>query len=468
MSKYLGRKGYTILKSYLSTSEQERIRKELTVSPRSNGPSYGVPPSFPIYRESAKKMYVPQSYGLEQFGPPEMTVHSGGEPASLDFAGSLRPDQEEAASKYLSKTKGGGCGLLELYCGFGKTVVALWIAAQLGLRTIIIVHKDFLVSQWRERIHQFLPGATIGKLQGPHLEVDGCDIVIAMLQSLSTKTYSDTLWEGFGLTIVDECHHMSAEVFSNALFKVVTPYMLGLSATMTRKDGLSKVFKMFLGEVVAKKRRSPHDGVVVMCHKFRDDDPEFSMTELDFRGQIKYAAMVNKVHSFGPRVSYVIQIITDIVDSESDERQALVLAQNRQLLVDIMMSLEAKSISAGFYVGGMKERDLHVSAGKRVILATYGMAEEALDIKGLTTLVLASPRTSIEQAVGRILRTEGHSPVVHDIVDQHDVFKRQWKKRLAFYKKGSYTIKDGTVGGNAAVNKASASVNGLCPGICYV
>jgi superfamily II DNA or RNA helicase len=467
MSKYLGKKGYTILKKHLSTIEQERIRKDLTVSPRSNGPSYGVPPSFPIYRESAKKMYIPQSYGLEHYGPPEMTVHAGGEAASLSFAGTLRQDQKDAALKYLSKTEGGGGGLLELYCGFGKTVVALWIAAKLGLRTIIIVHKDFLVSQWRERIQQFLPGATIGKLQGPHLDVDGCDIVIAMLQSLSTKNYSDTLWDGFGLTIVDECHHMSAEVFSNALFKVVTPYMLGLSATMTRKDGLSKVFKMFLGDVVAKKRRSPHDGVVVMCHRFRDNDPEFGATELDFRGQIKYAAMVNKVHSFGPRISYVIKIIMDVVNSESSDRQALVLAQNRQLLVDIMMSLEARSISAGFYVGGMKDKDLQVSAEKRVILATYGMAEEALDIKGLTTLVLASPRTSIEQAVGRILRIEGNSPVVHDIVDQHDVFQRQWKKRLTFYNKGSYTVKEGTVGGNAST-APTPSANGLCSGVCYV
>ena len=466
MSKYLGKKGYTILKNQLSTIEQERIRKDLTVSPRSNGPSYGTPPSFPVYRESARKMYVPRSYGLKNYGLPEMTVHAGGEQASLSFAGTLRPDQKDAALKYLSKTKGGGCGLLELYCGFGKTVVALWIAAQLGLKTIIIVHKDFLVSQWRERINQFIPGATIGKIQGPHLDVDGCDIVIAMLQSLSTKTYPDTLWDGFGLTIVDECHHMSAEVFSNALFKVVTPYMLGLSATMTRKDGLSKVFKMFLGDVVAKKKRSPHDGVVVMCHKFYDSDPEFSATELDFRGQIKYAAMVNKVHSFGPRIRYVIQIIVDMVNSESDERQALVLAQNRQLLVDIMTSLEAKSISAGFYVGGMKEKDLQVSAEKRVILATYGMAEEALDIKGLTTLVLASPRTSIEQAVGRILRTKGNSPVVHDIIDQHDVFQRQWKKRLAFYKKGEYAITDGTVGGGGATS--NQSVNELTPGTCYV
>ena len=119
---------------------------------------------------------------------------------------------------------------------------------------MIIVHKEFLLRQWKERIEQFLPDARVGRIQGPTVDIEDKDIVIGMLQSLSMKDYDINLFQCFGLTIIDEVHHISAEVFSRVLFKVVTKYYLGLSATMKRTDGLTKVIKMFLGDVVYKKR----------------------------------------------------------------------------------------------------------------------------------------------------------------------------------------------------------------------
>ena len=101
-------------------------------------------------------------------------------------------------------------------------------------------------------------------------------------------------------------------------------------------------------------------------------------------------------------------------------------------------------MSCGFYVGGMKEKDLALAAMKPVLLATYGMAAEGLDIKTLTTLVLATPRTDIVQAVGRILRSEHQRPLIIDVIDTHDCFQRQWKKRLLYYRKNEYTVKLGT------------------------
>lgn len=111
------------------------------------------------------------------------------------------------------------------------------------------------MNQWIERIQQFLPGARIGKIQGQIIDIDNKDIVLCMLQSLVLKDYPSSIFDSFGLTIIDEVHHISSETFSNALFKVVTKYMLGLSATMNRKDGTTKVFKMFLGPVVHKAEK---------------------------------------------------------------------------------------------------------------------------------------------------------------------------------------------------------------------
>ena len=88
----------------------------------------------------------------------------------------------------------------------------------------------------------------------------------------------------------------------------------------------------------------------------------------------------------------------------------------------------------------MKQKDLKISETKQIIIATYSMAAEALDIKTLTTLVLTTPKTDVEQAVGRILRVKHSSPLVIDIIDTHDIFKKQWTKRKAFYFKNKYNI----------------------------
>ena len=96
---------------------------------------------------------------------------------------------------------------------------------------------------------------------------------------------------------------------------------------------------------------------------------------------------------------------------------------------------------SGFYVGGMKQKDLQISESKKVVLATYAMAEEALDIKTLTTLIMATPKTDITQSVGRILRMKHDNPIVVDIIDSHDCFQNQWKQRKRYYKKCNYLIK---------------------------
>jgi superfamily II DNA or RNA helicase len=94
----------------------------------------------------------------------------------------------------------------------------------------------------------------------------------------------------------------------------------------------------------------------------------------------------------------------------------------------------------GYYVGGMKEAALKESEKKKIIIATYAMASEGLDIKTLTTLILASPKTDVCQSVGRILRQKHSSPLVIDIIDGHDIFMSQWYKRRKYYKSQDYKI----------------------------
>ena len=442
----LGTKGYSVNKTDFTEDQINQLKEELMAKPHTQGgfSVSAVVKKFPIYRESTTRLYMPRYFGEAKFGTAKRMKVSAGDEINVPFQGALRENQVPVVETYLSHVRKnevmGDGGLLELPCAYGKTTLSLYICSELKVKTLVIVHKEFLLNQWIERIHQFLPTARVGRIQGSVIDIENKDIVIGMLQSLSMKDYPDGTFSSFGLTIIDEVHHISSEVFSCALFKIVTKYMLGLSATMNRKDGTTKVFKMFLGDVVYKGDRDQEHDVIVRGIQYRSDDDEFNSTVTNFRGDIVYSTMISKLCAYNKRSEFILRVLTDML-KENNEQQIMILAHNKSLLTYLYDAIENRKIaSVGYYVGGMKEAALKESETKKVVIATYSMASEALDIKTLTTLIMATPKTDIEQSVGRILRQRHSNPIVVDIIDQHEPFIRQWYKRRNFYKKHNYQI----------------------------
>ena len=541
LNTYLGQKGYTLLKSELTIKQQTFIKEQLTVKPYVPGSPVQLEKSFPAYRESDKKLYIPRYYGDEIFGPAAQYKLTEGDKIDLQFNGSLRDYQVPVINKYLEYVQGSGGGLLELFCAWGKTSGSLYILSKLKKRTIVIVHKEFLMNQWIERIQQFLPTAKIGKIQGQIIDIDGKDIVLCMLQSLVLKEYPSSIFDSFGLTIIDEVHHISSETFSNALFKVVTKYMLGLSATMNRKDGTTKVFKMFLGPVVHKAEKKADNNVQIRAVTYKTTDDDFNETVLDFKGQPQISSMISKLCTYNRRTEFIIKLLTDFIEVDTVEKNVIeahkiemdlnnpccelckkkenyllkntccsvikyclpclqkieefaeqnityfimpdgqkkaskerpkcptckkvlkyeqnyienpyvksleqthtiVLSHNLNVLHYIYKKFVCKNLaSIGYYVGGMSEKELKISEKKQVILASFSMANEGLDIPTLNAEFLITPKTDIVQTIGRVLRAKHafNDPIIYDIVDIHDCFQRQWLKRKAYYKKNDYNI----------------------------
>ena len=154
--------------------------------------------------------------------------------------------------------------------------------------------------------------------------------------------------------------------------------------------------------------------------------------------------MIKQLCEFVPRSEFIIQLLQDIL-TWHDGQQIMVIGHNRSLLMYLFdRIMDIGFATSGFYLGGMKEADLKMSESKNIIIATYAMAAEGLDIKSLTTLVMVTPKTDVCQAVGRILRRKAARHLVVDIVDAHPIFKRQWAKRLSFYKKQRYKIYEAT------------------------
>jgi superfamily II DNA or RNA helicase len=447
---YLGKKGYTIPKECLRQEDIEFLKADLYVKAETHGPKYGVPGSedevaFPVYKENSKKIYIPRFYGIERYGLPEKSDISEGQPISVDFTKELRDYQCKIIDVYLKHVSGeevnvGGGGILEVPCGAGKTVMALNIISKLKKKTLIIVHKEFLMNQWIDRAKEFIPMAKIGKIQGPIFDVEGKDVVIGMLQTLYDREFPENAFECFGLTIVDEVHRIGSEQFSKTLLRVITKNMLGISATVDRKDGLTKILHMFIGPKIYSEGRKNEDPVCVRAIDYISSDPEFNTVEFDFRGNAKYSTMITKLCDFGPRSDFIIRVLGDLI-KENPEKQIMVLCHNRSLLKYLFEAIVYRAFATtGYYVGGMKQKDLQSTEEKQIVLATYAMAAEALDIKTLSTLVMVTPKTDIIQSVGRILRVKHENPIIVDIVDRHDVFQNQFRQRKTFYRKCNYRI----------------------------
>ena len=466
---YLGLKGYTIPKSALTVQDIAFLKKDLFLKPQTPGPSFGpaADDAFPVYRENDKKMYIPRFYGIERYGQPPRSEIAPGMDIDVQFPRELRDYQNNIVDIYIQGTDGSLVrtlppkpfgGILEIYCGAGKTVLALKIVSLLKKKTLILVHKEFLMNQWIERIAEFLPGARVGKIQASVCDIDNKDIVIGMIQTMYNKVFPQEVYSQFGLTIIDEVHRIGSEEFSKTLLKTITPYMLGISATVERKDKLTRLLYMFIGPKIHSMLRKQEDTVNVRGIEFVTENEEFNQVEYDFRGQPKYSTMISKLCAFKPRSDFIVQTIRDLIQ-ESPESQIMVLAHNRSLLTYLFeclnevnkegneyLSVEGRSargnhgFPVGFYVGGMKQKDLDITETKQVVLATYAMAAEALDIKTLSTLVMATPKTDITQSVGRILRMKHANPRIVDIIDTHSTFQNQWKLRKRFYKKANYKI----------------------------
>ena len=444
----LSRNGYSIKKSIFKENEISEIKKELTVCVENRMFDFLEPKIYSLYLENENKLYLPKYYGLQKFGIPKRNIIGTGEKReNMTFSGEIRENQLIQINAFMETIndplKMGG--IISIGCGGGKSVIAIYIACLLKLKTLFISHKDFLNVQFAERIKMFSPNSKIGKIKQNIIDIEDKDFVVASLQSIAMKDYPNKIFQDFGLVIIDECHHTSAEVFSQALVKTCSPYTLGLSATLNRKDGLRKVFEWFIGKCVIKPTfKTDDNNVLVKTLKFNDNSLEYSQTLTNkFNNKINAVGMLSQICNFKPRIEFISKVIFENMEKN---RKLIILSERKELLKELYELLKDNIYSIGYYVGGMKQNKLDESATKDIILGTFQLAQEGLDIPSLNMLLFASPISDIEQSIGRILREKPenriHIPLIIDIVDDFSIFKNRFNKRLNFYKKKNYNIKN--------------------------
>ena len=442
-------KGYAIKKSFLTDVQTHYLRSELTVAPKVMDKFQKMTPHFPIYYESSTRFYVPRHWGKKQFGEPEVDIVPEGLslPPVISFRTTFPPHDFQIDIMKLFLEKGAN-GLICVPCGYGKTFMALNLAVQIKKRFLIVVDKEFLMNQWKSEIENFIQGARVGILQAnkAQIEKEKYDITICMIQTICRREFPDGFFEEYGLTIFDECHHLGAAYFCQALKKIQTKFMLGLSATPDREDGLTRVFEAFLGDPVYKNtQRAPDAEAVVKAVWFDSEDPAYKEIPVNWRGEPITAKLLNQVAECEARNQKIVRTLYDYI---VDPNRYILLISDRisqlEWFYNEMQHIHS-NCKIGYYIGGMKQSVLDENAAKcKVLLATYQMTAEGFSVKKLNTIVLCTPRKKVEQASGRIFRERIDerkvAPHIIDIIDSHQTLITRWMVRQRFYKECKYTI----------------------------
>ena len=421
----------------LSENELELVKNTLTMQPIHH---FGVPPPpFEAWEvdEEQRILKVPRFFGLERFGPPVEDQRSRGDAISITFTGTLTSVQTKASSLLFSKhfhEGGWGGAMVGLACGMGKTVLGVHTVATLGRRACILVHKAVLRDQWKASFERFCPEIKVGFLQGPTVPNDDDDIVIAMVMTVARREWEDRFVDSFGTVVVDEAHHMAARVTNRALGKFKSQWILGLTATKERSDGMTPLLHWDMGPEAFRAEREP-ETVLVSVATYPN-----AVHEIVSKGQMLISVMLNKLCVHAGRNAFIADRIASY---RASKRVILVLSDRLKQLECIRMLLLRLGIpeeDIGVFKGGMKDKDRVEHLGRPVVLCSYGMANEGVDKVEADTCVMASPKSNVVQCIGRIQRpcATKQTPLVLDVADA--AFSSIRWKRHRLYKEKGYVV----------------------------
>ncbi len=485
-------------------AEKQEWFEHLTCKPFKNALAPGKPKSFSVKYENSSKpdwIGIPRFYGISLFGKPLKDIRSDGLEMNNEIVicdkRPLRDYQIRAKLAALKNLQDWGGATIIADCGAGKTAMALSIAQSLKRKTLVLCNRTFLMHQWKFEIsgkewtwsddasdvsenHQnffkikcehckkkfyfiekcltcecgfrfiatwaktipptkgWLKNASTGWLQGAKkIDIQNKDFVVASIESISECNYSSDILKEFGTVIIDEMHHLGAETLSQVLPKIPAKYILGITATPDRNDGLEHLLYWLVGPTAFVYKRLPSitglsNTVEVKQEMFELGDRK----EIFMYGKLNFSAMINSLAEDNVRNSF----LKGLYELECTNRR-------KTLIVTSIVNhakLLASELNAIAIHGGCKPSLIATAKNPetKLVVATYQFLEEGYDDPYIDTLILALPRSKIQQIVGRCERThEGKlKPLIFDVIDTFSVFHGMSKKRQKFYVSRGFQI----------------------------
>ncbi len=427
-----------------------RIRGSLTLRKREFG---GENTEKKAYMENNTFVWLPRWFGkrvLAREGFEIVDKRVDGAAVDMEFTAQLgvppfpsqQPKLVEAVVNGVRQNGFGGFGVAP--CGTGKTVMGAAIAAAFGRSTLVIVHRAHLLKQWEEAFESF---TRVGgkRVRTGLVRSNSCDygprfpVSVGMLKSLAERDYPEEFYSSWGLILIDEVHHIPARTWLEAVAKFDGRYFVGLTATLRRKDGLQPIFDYTLGPVFYRLTRDQIQAEAVFYPLYFLGSTDYLYTA----GMLNRTLVEKRLANLESRNRLIAEEITKAV--EQGRKRIMVFSGTRIHLANIFDQLAPKMQNkAGFYIGARKDEELEKVKGKRIILATYQMGDEGLDIQDIDTVMLATPRPDVEQPVGRAFRfyVEKRAPIIVDFVDCLIGLVKWGERRRLQYLRMGVTVKN--------------------------
>ncbi|WP_460055826.1 TOTE conflict system archaeo-eukaryotic primase domain-containing protein [Pseudolactococcus yaeyamensis] len=389
-------------------------------------------------------------------------IKSVGQTILVEFNGTLRPEQEEGFQA-LSQTD---LGILSARTGFGKTVVSAKLIAERKTSTLIIVHLDNLVNQWKSRLDEFLTIETepfeeltktgrkrkkekVGILSGQKNKQSKVVDIVTIGKLAKMANLAD-FFKDYGMVIVDECHHIAAPSFEAVIRHANVKRLYGLSATLQRKDGLEAIILMRCGQIVFESQRIQSENLLIQQYVY----PRYTSIG-EISSEFLHDTYTNQLKQLSQSSSRNKQIVQDVLAQVKSGRTILLLSERvaHLKILSEMMREELDEIPLFEMTGQGKkvenrEKIVQMSQMKTpfVLLSTSKFAGEGFDLPQLDTLIFALPfswKGNQQQYLGRLQRnlSEKTELRVYDYVDiSVSRFAKMYQKRLATYRKQDYRL----------------------------
>ena len=397
---------------------------------------------LPIAHPWGNGLQIPRAVKLNIHGAKtyDKTSFPPGEKLSLAEHIELRDYQNHSIANFKHETQ----GVVIAPCGAGKTTIGIGAIAAIDTPALILVHTLDLARQWADRVKQQLnfEASIVGGGTNDLEKGKSNRVVIATFQTICRWMWSERydFAKQFGLLIVDECHHVPANTFCEALMTMPQKYRLGLTATPERPDGLTNLLHWHMGKVLFEITTQDlvNRGLVSrpVIRQVRtgwsipgDERPEWT-------------TIVSQMCGDDHRTQFILDQVDILVRNEG--RQVLVLSDRVAHCEQMAEELRGEGLRASALVGKVsktKRAKILAAADKReidVIFATC-LADEGLDLPGLDTVFLTVPTKAlgrVQQRIGRIMRVrEGKkTPVVYDLIDNEPFFLAMANKRAKLYR----------------------------------
>ena len=408
--------------SSLSEQQLQKLSEDLQVSQQPSKYAFNARPNIIcLYEAEGDDLYIPFAYGKKFSRPPRENFSE----QNVEFIGQLRDNQKEVKKEAIERLNSCGTVIIAAACGFGKTSTAIYIATKIRLKTLILCHRVVLVNQWRDSIKKFCREATVQVLSGSSkLE----DVNFYIMNAVNVPKHSRSFYKDMGMVITDEMHLIMADKISQCMRYLTPRYMLGLSATPYRTDGLDILIDMYFGKHKIVRKLFRKHTVYRYNTGFK---PEVKINKM---GKVDWSSVLESQCGNTERNETIVKLVKFF-----PERTFLILCKRVEQAKYIEQRLTEEKEDVTSLIGSKQEFE----EASRILVGTVQKTGVGFDHPRLNTLILASDvEQYFVQYLGRVFRREDTEPVIIDLVDNYSLLYKHFQTRNSVYIEHGGIVKD--------------------------